>query len=110
MAVRELRQDFITLIEASKRLDSMILNQADALHNARSLLKTVMPVLEATVAKDTVAFNHHKTTVASKIGSYRDRILSLREAYALFLLLRVADDEVIVAGILTQGSRVIIDA
>ena len=42
--MRVLQQDFVTLMGATERLNSKILTQADAIHDARNLLK-VMPIL-----------------------------------------------------------------
>ena len=42
--MRLLQQDFVTLMGATERLNSKILTQADAIHDARNRLK-VMPIL-----------------------------------------------------------------
>ena len=49
----ELRQDSITLMRATERPDSVVPTQAEALTDARSPLKTVMPVLDAIAKKKT---------------------------------------------------------
>ena len=44
-AMRTLKQDFETLAGATERLDSTMLTHADTFHDARDILKTLMPIM-----------------------------------------------------------------
>ena len=44
-AMRTLKQDFEALVGATERLDSTMLTHADTFHDARNILKTLMPIM-----------------------------------------------------------------
>ena len=44
-AMRTLEQDFEVLVSATERLDSTMVTHADTFHDARDILKTLMPIM-----------------------------------------------------------------
>ena len=80
-AMRLLKQDHMTLVGGAERLDSTILTQADALVDARDLLKTFLPVMEAIASKDHESFNTLKTPIGQNIANIRDRVAALKTSY-----------------------------
>ena len=65
----------------AERLDSTIMTQAEALADARDLIKTLMPVMEAIATKDNAAFSSLKPIVVANIQTYRTRFTALRTSY-----------------------------
>ena len=82
-ALRLLKQDFVALLGATERLDSIILTQVDALHHARDLQKTFMSIIAAIGKKDTQAFGVLNTNIPINIEDYRKRVVALRTFYKI---------------------------
>ena len=59
------------------------MSQADALYHSRRLLKIIMPMLEAIVAKDNDAFATHKKDLIANIDNCRQQFAGLRDAYKI---------------------------
>ena len=91
----ELQQDFSALKGITERLDSTVMTEADTLSDARTLLRTIIPVLEAIAAEDNKSFTNLKPTIMADIEDYRTRVSALRETYGVTTKRRKGEEDTI---------------